>query len=447
MRGYLRQSVLLLALCVALSAQAKEIQLTDNLFLVKDEPGTPLYFQMLVHAGCSDEADADCRGLAHYLEHLILAGRNPEHRDAAIRLFENGYSNGFTNQRVTGYVHSTPANQRELKTELEKFFRFYAARLENFSISQDEAARERNVVLQEHDLKIEAYPFRKFLREIDRQLLPNHVAGEWSVGTRQEIESLTLEEARTFHRQWYAPNNITFIIKGNVDAAELKEIARRALEGKKARPLPPRQFDRPIAVTPGRKDLHSTDQKVRDPVVIFNKLVQIKETDPLKHRAAMTLLSQYLTSHLPGSLVSTLIYKKQLAADRPFIELKSLGSGKFWIAVYAQCGDGVKPELLLHEVTEFVDGLSDKTVKPDVFERLKSRIAGGWDEESKNADLVYARLSRWFAMDYSYADYLHWPASIADLSGNDVGQIAAAFGGTGRIVSGILEPVSEETSK
>jgi hypothetical protein len=81
------------------------------------------------------------------------------------------------------------------------------------------------------------------------------------------------------------------------------------------------------------------------------------------------------------------------------------------------------------------------------FTRLKSRMITAWDEESKNAHSVYARLGGWFALDYSYADYLRWPSSIADLSGNDVGQIAAAFSGAGRIVTGILEPASEETSK
>jgi predicted Zn-dependent peptidase len=40
---------------------------------------------MVVNAGCIDEPGGVCRGLAHYLEHLILTGRNAEHADSANR--------------------------------------------------------------------------------------------------------------------------------------------------------------------------------------------------------------------------------------------------------------------------------------------------------------------------------------------------------------------------
>ena len=65
--------------CLSPPLGATEVRIADNVFLVRDKPGTPLSFQMLVNAGCSDEADNQCRGLAHYLEHIVLTGRNPEH--------------------------------------------------------------------------------------------------------------------------------------------------------------------------------------------------------------------------------------------------------------------------------------------------------------------------------------------------------------------------------
>ena len=96
------QAVLVLLSVLSMSAAfAAEERVGDRLFLVRDKPGTPTQFQMIVAAGCLDEAGGNCRGLAHYLEHLVLVGRNPEHKDAAVRFFADGYANGTTSPRAT----------------------------------------------------------------------------------------------------------------------------------------------------------------------------------------------------------------------------------------------------------------------------------------------------------------------------------------------------------
>jgi secreted Zn-dependent insulinase-like peptidase len=65
---------------------------SHRVFLVRDKPGTATHFWMIVNAGCNDEEGGICRGLAHYLEHLVLVGRNPEHAAIALRFFSDGYS-------------------------------------------------------------------------------------------------------------------------------------------------------------------------------------------------------------------------------------------------------------------------------------------------------------------------------------------------------------------
>src|SRR5437660_5434254 len=172
--AYLLPTLLLLLSVSPISpAAAAEERVADRVFLVRDKPGTSTQFQMIVNAGCGDEAGGQCRGLAHYLEHLVLTGRNPEHADIAVRFFADGYANGWTNARATVFVHSFPPRQDGPKVELEKLFTFYAARLKDFSISDADALRERNVVLQEHDWRVGSRPFERFARTLRRALLPN----------------------------------------------------------------------------------------------------------------------------------------------------------------------------------------------------------------------------------------------------------------------------------
>ena len=134
--GRLRGAVAGAAVLLALAAMAapvgavQEEQVAERIFLVRDAPGSQTQFQMIVQAGCNDEPDGQCRGLAHYLEHLVLTGRNREHTDIAVRLFPDVYSNGWTSARATAYVHSVPARNGGPKADLEKLFAFYAARLQ-----------------------------------------------------------------------------------------------------------------------------------------------------------------------------------------------------------------------------------------------------------------------------------------------------------------------------
>src|SRR5262245_40431277 len=120
---------LLLTTLIGGAATAMEERVLDRVYLVRDRPGTATQFNLIVHAGCLDEANSQCRGMAHYLEHLVLNGRNPEHKDAGARLFPDGASNGWTSPRMTRYWHSAPAREVGARGDLELMFNFYAARL------------------------------------------------------------------------------------------------------------------------------------------------------------------------------------------------------------------------------------------------------------------------------------------------------------------------------
>ena len=61
----LARHALVLAVLVSSSAFAAEERVGERLFLVRDKAGSSTHFHMLVNAGCTDEANGECRGLAH----------------------------------------------------------------------------------------------------------------------------------------------------------------------------------------------------------------------------------------------------------------------------------------------------------------------------------------------------------------------------------------------
>lgn len=429
------------------ASAAVEEQITERVFLVRDKPGTAAQFQMIVLAGCADEANGQCRGLAHYLEHLVLVGRNPEHSDSAVRFFADAGTNGHTSQRATVYVHSTPPRDTGPAADLERLFAFYAARLKNFSVTEADAARERNVVLQEHDWRIGSSPARSFERRLDRELLPDHPAGQWTMGTRESIASLTLADAQAFHRTWYVINNVYFVIKADITATALRAIAERTLAGLDTRQLPTRATLRQPAVPIESKRLTESDVKVKRASVTYKKLVRVENGDGIKQRAARTILLSYLRSRLKGSPHDVLVDETNVANGTPSISIDRAAPKTFTLKIAADVAPDVAPDALLAAISAYVDNLASVAPGHLTVERLKRRFADSRSNEDQDASAVYSRLTGWLANRSPYFEYASWPRRVAEISPADIAEAMAGLAGPGRVVSGVLQPVVEAAAK
>jgi zinc protease len=270
-----------------------------SLYLVRDKPGTPTQFQMIVYASCHDEADGKCRGLAHYLEHLVLVEGNPEHKDAAVRFSRTVMPSGTTS-RVRPSTSIRPAREdgrRPILSGCSASMR----RGYGFCITPEDAARERNVVLRSMTGASPAGRSRGSRACSIRTLLPDHPSGQWTIGTKEDIDTFTLDDARAFHRNWYALNNTIFVIKGDIESAALKDIADRALTGLVARRLPPRARLQEPQVVIERKDVREEDAQIKRAGLYVKKLFRMEEPDLVANRAARQIVLNFLHSRLPGS--------------------------------------------------------------------------------------------------------------------------------------------------
>lgn len=443
-------TVLSFFLCLAAMAPAAAVveeRVGERVFLVRDKAGTSTQFQMVVLAGCSDEPGGECRGLAHYLEHLVLVGRNPEHNDIAVRFFADATSNGHTSQRATVYVHSLPPRPGGPAADLERLFQFYAARLQDFAITEQEVERERNVVLQEHDWRVGSSPYRRFERKLDRELIPDHPSGQWTIGTRENISALTLAEAQAFHRAWYAINNAYFVVKADMSAEELKAIADRTLGKLRAKRLPPRATLKQPAVPVERKAFTESDRAVKRASVLYRKLIRIEGGDTPAQRAARSILVSFLRSRLPGSPHDALVDRQEVANGTPFVGIDRVAPKTFVVRMSAEVAPDVDTDKLRAAMEAYVDGLAGLAFPQDLLDRLKQRAADARRNEDKDAVVVYNRLVSWLSNRSDYADLALWPQRIAGVSQPAVREALVSLAAKGRVVTGSLTPASEAASR
>jgi zinc protease len=422
---------------LASGARAAEERIGERLFLVRDKPGTSTHFHMIVNAGCADEVDGRCRGVAHYLEHLVLAGRNPGQEAPAVRIIADGSANGWTRQRATAYLHTVPPRANGPRADLETLFGFYAARLQDFHISDEEAARERNVVAQEHAWRVGSRPFLRFARKLERMVMP-HLSE-----ARTDVDAVTVENARAFHRNWYAINNVSFAVKGDVEPSALKEIAGRALAGLAPRTLPRRAAMRPPEMTCERTDIREEETTIKRPGVILIKLVRIEEPDAVAGRAARSVLISFLRSRLAGSPYDALVDREPLAAGLPGVSIERVAPRIYKLTINASAAPDVAPERLLAAIERYVQGLASAGIPEATITRLKNRYAQARASADQDPAQVYARLIGWIASRAPYGDLAKWPQHIAAVTPGDVELILKGLAGPGRIVTGILAPAAQ----
>ncbi|MDO5288939.1 MAG: pitrilysin family protein [Pseudomonadota bacterium] len=215
-----------------------QYQLDNGLTLiVKPDRRAPTAVHMLwVRAGAMDEVDG-LSGVAHVLEHMMFKGTQKlaegefSRRVAAL----GGQENAFTSLDYTGYYQQVPASRLGEVMALE------ADRFSHVSFSDEAFAKELAVVKEERRLRTEDNPRA---RMFEQQMAATFVASPYRrpiIGWMGDLDSLTAQDVRDFHRRWYTPANAAVVVVGDVEPAAVLALAQKHYGSAQARPAPDRK--------------------------------------------------------------------------------------------------------------------------------------------------------------------------------------------------------------
>ncbi|HEY1428098.1 MAG TPA: pitrilysin family protein, partial [Candidatus Tumulicola sp.] len=181
-------------------------------------------------------------GLAHALEHMMFRG-TPEISaggldDIVARL--GAQMNGQTDYDYTQFYFVTPSDKVDVTLYAE------ADRMQHASLRAADWAVERNAVLNELDGDASS-PFFNLLSRVRAAAFPGQPAGRTPIGKRQDVASATAADLRKYYEEWYAPNNATLVIAGDIshDAAFAK--AQKYFAAIPSKHVPARSDRSPVA--------------------------------------------------------------------------------------------------------------------------------------------------------------------------------------------------------
>jgi zinc protease len=215
-----------LALTLALPAAADEPVTTFTLdnglnVVVIEDHRAPVVVQMIWYrVGAADEP-AGHSGIAHFLEHLMFKGTEKIAPNAFSGIVEaqGGDDNAFTSWDYTAYFQRIAADRLELVMEME------ADRMRNLRLTEDDVTTERQVILEERAQRTDSDPGSLLMEQMRAAQFLNTPYGIPVIGWRHEMAELSREDALSYYQRFYAPNNATLVIAGDVTPDKVKALA------------------------------------------------------------------------------------------------------------------------------------------------------------------------------------------------------------------------------
>lgn len=258
--------------------------------------------------GASDEAHGHS-GVAHFLEHLMFKGtpRVPEGMFSKIVKRHGGNDNAFTSQDYTAFFQNIAKDKLDMVLEME------ADRMQNLALTAAAVTSERAVILEERRQVIDSNPSARFGEEIRNLLFVNHPYGTPTIGWMHEMAALTQDDAISFYKKWYVPNNAILIIAGDVTAQEVKPLVEKHFGKIPSKPVPERV--RPVSppVASERRAV-MRDPQVREPVLYIAYRAPGAHLD-LPASFALQVFSEIMSGGASSRLYRSLVVEQKLATS------------------------------------------------------------------------------------------------------------------------------------
>lgn len=407
--------------------------------VIEDHRAAAVVQMVWYRIGSADEPKGHS-GIAHFLEHLLFKGTDDLKPGEFSATVENlgGDDNAFTSYDYTSYFQNVAAPHLETVMKME------SDRMRDLQLSEDEVLTERQVILEERGQTTESDPGSILGEQMAAALYLNHPYGTPVIGWRHEMEQLSLNDAVSFYRANYAPNNAILVVAGDVTPDQVRDLAQTYYG------VIPKSDDvtrQPRATEPpqvAERRVTYADERVSEPYVVRNYLAPERNAGDQKKAAALTILAELLG----GDATTAYLARKLQFGDKPVAiwsgagyDGDALDSSSF--SVYIQPVAGVS----LADAESAMDGALADFLKDGVdaahLERIKTQVRAGRIYAQDSAMGRAMEYGSSLVIGLTLQDIEEWPNILAAVTEEDIMTAAAEVLDRRRSVTGWLTGTEE----
>ena len=278
--------------------------------IVREDHRAPvLVTQIWYKIGAIDEP-AGLTGISHVLEHMMFKGTRKHGPGEFSRIIaENGgRENAFTGQDYTAYFQQLEKSRLPISFELE------ADRMQNLLLRDQDFQKERDVVIEERRLRTEDKPNSLTYEKFMKTAYKLHPYKDPVIGWMKDLKALTLNDLKGWYRRWYAPNNATLVVVGDVKPEAVFAMAKKYFGSIKRRPIEKQAIpSEPVQKT---ERLSEVSVPAKVPYLLMGYHVPNVRPDQKEwHTAALTILAGVLDGGNSSRFSRDLIRGSQIAAS------------------------------------------------------------------------------------------------------------------------------------
>jgi zinc protease len=335
-----------------------------RLLMVEDHSAPVINLQLWYHVGSKDEKPGRT-GFAHLFEHLMFKGSAHIGPDEHSRIIEaaGGFDNAYTNDDVTVYWETFPANYLERVIWLE------ADRMGSLNVDEANFKSEREVVKEERRVSVENRPYGLVFEDLAALAFTVHPYKHTTIGSMVDLNQASLEDVRSFHSTYYRPDNAAMVIVGDVDPKEAVAWTEKYFSGipKPSTPVPRLTVREP----PQKAERRSTKWYGSQ-----SPLPAIVETYHMPAEFTPDSYPLILASNILSGGESSRLYRKLVYEDQIAVQTAGIGNftedpNLFIIFAILNPGKSVPQSESVLEVIQ--DGMRNQLVEPKELEKAKNQ--------------------------------------------------------------------------
>jgi len=361
--------VALLGLSGMAAANPYEHKLANGLkIVVKEDPRAPVVVsQIWYRAGSMDEVNGTT-GVAHVLEHMMFKGTRkvPAGQFSKIIAEAGGRENAFTNHDYTAYFQQLQVNNLPLAFKLE------ADRMANLVLTEREFSKEIKVVMEERRMRTDDNPQSLVHEQLNAVAFGAHPYHHPVIGWMNDLENMRVDDARAWYQRWYAPNNATLVVVGDVKHDAVFRLAQKHFGALKPHALPPRKAqEEPLQR--GIKQVTVKAPAKLPYVVMGYRTPVVRDVTGDWEPYALDILAGVLDGHPAARLNQSLVRESRLANEvgTGYNEI-SRGPGLFMIEGTPSEGKSVAE--LEQGIRNEIAKLQRDGVSEDELQRVKAQV-------------------------------------------------------------------------
>ncbi len=408
-------AIFLVVLCfdaAAIAAPLAQHVLANGMtVLVKEDHRSPVAVSMVWYrAGAMDEVSTST-GVAHMLEHMMFKGtaKVPAGEFSRTVARAGGRENAFTSRDYTAYHEQLHKSKLPLALELE------ADRMVNLTLADDEFSKELKVVMEERRSRTDDDPHATLHEQMMATIYTLHPYRTPVIGWMNDLRNMQQADARSWYEKWYAPNNATLVVAGDVEPEAVFALAEKFFGPIPARTLPVRKPQIETAQTGIKRITVKAPAELPYLVMAYHAPV-LRDVEKDWEPYALFVLNGILDGSDAARLNRSIVRKSRVAnSANSSYDLINRGPALFFLdGVPAEGHTVAEVETALREQVRI---LIDEGVSEEELERVKAQVTAGQ---------VYARDSVYYqALRIGMLQTIGLPPDSSDLQVKKMREVTA----------------------